>query len=157
MTGAGALDRPSPAPHHRTMTMPEDLSRCLVLNTVAAARTLLRRYDAKLKPYGVTVQQFSLLAAIRFNPGDPVANLAPKIALDRTSLSRNLDRIEERGLVTRIANTGNSRICALTPAGDALLDSLLGEWQLAQAELLDGIGETEADTYLRLARRFSRD
>ena len=139
------------------MTMPDDLSRCLVLNTVAAARTLLRRYDAKLKPYGVTVQQFSLLAVIRFNPGEPAANLAPKIALDRTSLSRNLDRIEERGLVARVANTGNSRICALTPAGDALLDNLLEEWRKAQAELLTGFNSSEAETYLRIARQFSRN
>ena len=139
------------------MTMPDDLSRCLVLNTVAAARTLLRRYDAKLKPYGVTVQQFSLLAVIRFNPGEPAANLAPKIALDRTSLSRNLDRIEERGLVARVANTGNSRICVLTPAGDALLDNLLEEWRLAQAELLTGFNSAEAETYLRIARQFSKD
>jgi hypothetical protein len=36
------------------MFLPDDLSKCLVLNTVAEARTLLRRNDARLKSLDVT-------------------------------------------------------------------------------------------------------
>lgn len=135
--------------------MPDALSRCLVLNTVAAARTLLRRYDAKLKPHGVTVQQFALLAAIRFHPGEPVASLAQKVSLDRTGLTRSLDLLAGKGLIRRAAASGNLRVCELTQAGDQLLDSLLGEWQEAQSALLAGIGEAEAAAYLRVARHLT--
>lgn len=139
------------------MEMPDALARCLVLNTVAAARTLLRRYDAQLKPYGVTVQQFALLAAIRFHPDAPVALLAQKVALDRTSLTRALDLLEGKGLVQRAAGSGNRRLCELTEAGNGLLDSLLGAWQAAQAELSAGLAPDEAETYLRVARRFQQE
>ena len=71
------------------MTLPNDLSKCLVLNTIAAARTLLRRYDAKLKPFGVTAQQFWLLAAIRFYPGEPVATLAQRVSRCGIAFCRN--------------------------------------------------------------------
>ena len=138
------------------MPMADDLSRCLVLNTVAAARTLLRRGDAKLKPFGVTVQQFSLLAAIRLHPGEPVATLAPRVFLDRTSLTRNLDLLERKGLVRRISGaTGNLRLCELTEQGGALLHQLLPEWQRSQSELMKGISGQDAETYLRITKQLS--
>lgn len=136
--------------------MPEDLSKCLVLNTIAAARSLLRRYDAKLKPFGVTVQQFSLLAAIRFNPGEPVAVLAERVLLDRTSLTRNLDLLENKGLVRRIHGlSGNARVCELTEQGNELLDRLQPEWQRSKDELMEGLPDGDSETYLRIAKHLS--
>jgi DNA-binding MarR family transcriptional regulator len=138
------------------MSMPDELSRCLVLNTIAAARTLLRQGDAKLKPFGVTVQQFSLLAAIRFHPDEPVMSLAQRILLDRTSLTRNLDLLEQKGLVRRISKAvGNARLCELTESGNHLLDQLLVEWQQAQTGLLKGFSKEEAATYLQMAKHFA--
>lgn len=135
------------------MALPDDLSKCLVMNTIAAARTLLRRYDAKLKPFGVTAQQFWLLAAIRFHPGEPVATLAQRVLLDRTSLTRNLDLLERKGLVRRASGAvGNARLCELTESGDTVLDRLLPEWQQAQSELMEGLSNQDAETYLRVAR-----
>ncbi len=141
----------------RFMSMPEALSQCLVLNTIAAARALTRVADARFKPFGVTVQQFSLLAAIRFNPDEPVKNLAERISLDRTSLTRNLDLLEKKGLVRRIAQAaGNARICALTESGNSLLDQLLEEWQQAQKGIIAGFSERDADAYIRISKHFMK-
>lgn len=138
------------------MSMPDALSDCLVLNTVAAARLLLRRYDAELKPCGVTVQQFSLLAAIRYFPGEPATALAQRVFLDRTSLIRNLDLLERKGLVRRPQESGgNARLCELTEAGSRVLDLLLPKWQSARSLLMQDISEADATTYLRVARRLS--
>jgi DNA-binding MarR family transcriptional regulator len=118
---------------------------------------LLRRGDAKLKPFGVTVQQFSLLAAIRFYPGEPVATLAPRVFLDRTSLTRNLDLLERKGLVRRISGaTGNLRLCELTDQGVTLLDRLLPEWLRSGSELMEGISGQDAEAYLRVAKQLSQ-
>jgi DNA-binding MarR family transcriptional regulator len=140
------------------MPLPDDLSKCPILNTVTAARKLLRRYDANLKPFGVTVQQFSLLASIRFYPDEPVASLARRVFLDRTSLTRNLDLLERKRLVRRASGTvGNARLCELTEQGDALLDHLLPEWQQSTSELMKGLLDEDAETYLRVARHLSLD
>ncbi|HWT64441.1 MAG TPA: MarR family transcriptional regulator [Ochrobactrum sp.] len=126
-----------------------------MLNTVAAARTLLRRGDAALKPFGVTVQQFSLLAAIRLHEGKPVTSLAQRIHLDRTSLTRNLNLLERKGLVRRNAETvGNVRICTLTEEGNRLFDQLLPVWKGTRTELLKTISVDDAETYLNVARQF---
>lgn len=136
--------------------MPEALSQCLVLNTISAARALARVGDAQFKPYGVTVQQFSLLSAIRYNPDEPVKNLAERISLDRTSLTRNLDLLEKKGLVQRIAQTaGNMRICELTEGGNQLLDQLLKEWQQAQQAIVKGFSAEDVEAYLRIAKHFA--
>lgn len=140
------------------MPLPDDLSQCLVLNTIAAARTLLRRYDARLKPFGVTVQQFALLAAILLHPGEPVATLAQRVLLDRTSLTRNLDLLERKGLVRRVSGTaGNARLCELTEQGDMALDRLLPEWQQSKSELMEGLSPQATETYLRVAKHLSQE
>jgi DNA-binding MarR family transcriptional regulator len=139
------------------MPLPDDLADCLVLNTVAAARTLLRRNDARLKPFGITVQQFALLAAIRLHPDEPVAKLTQRVLLDRTSLTRNLDLLERKGLVRRRSGTtGNVRLCELTKEGNAVLDRVVPEWKRAGSRLMDGVSERDAEAYLRVARYFSR-
>ncbi|CAH1660167.1 HTH marR-type domain-containing protein [Hyphomicrobiales bacterium] len=140
------------------MPLPDDLSQCLVLNTVAAARSLLRRNDARLKPFGVTVQQFSLLAAIRFHPDEPVATLAQRVLVDRTSLIRNLDLLDRKGLVRRVAGkVGNTRVCELTEQGDILLDRLLLEWQRPRARLTEGLSDQDVEAYLRVSRHLSQE
>ncbi|NPD17156.1 MarR family transcriptional regulator [Xinfangfangia sp. D13-10-4-6] len=139
------------------MESSDNFSTCLVLNTVSAARILLRRYDQRLKIHGVTVQQFALLSAIRFHPSSPVASFAQKVALDRTSLTRSLDLLERKGLVRRLSGSGNARLCALSEIGDRLLDTLRGEWQAAQSELLSRVSAEEAATYLQVARALSEE
>ena len=132
-------------------------AKCLVLNTVSAARILLRRYDQQLKVYGVTVQQFALVSLIRMHPSEPVAGLAQRVALDRTSLTRNLNLLEKKGLIQRVAGAGNARRCVLTPAGERLQDDLDREWLAAQNHLLSRVTADEADTYLRVARALSKE
>ncbi len=126
------------------------------MNTVVAARTLLRRYDAKLKPYGVTVQQFSLLGSLRQHPGESVAEMANRVRIDRTSLTRNLDLLERKGLVRRVEAHGNTRRCELTKAGDRLLSRLIEEWKQAQAQLLAELDADDAAAYLRVSKQMSR-
>jgi hypothetical protein len=85
----------------RSMTAKVDFSRCLLLHTVMAARALSRRYDERMKPFGVTVAQFAVMMTVRRNAGQTVSAMAARIAMDRTTLSRNLDLLERKGLVVK--------------------------------------------------------
>ena len=74
---------------------------------------MTRKYDAQLRGHGVTVAQFSLMAAVRSNPGCSVRALAVRIDMERTALSRNLTVLERRGLIaagpTRTCRRGSAR------------------------------------------------
>ncbi|WP_146739712.1 MarR family winged helix-turn-helix transcriptional regulator [Hyphomonas pacifica] len=65
-----------------------------------AARRITREYDDALRPVGLTVTQFGLLNSVdRYEP-DSISELADLLALDRTTLSRNLKPLEKAGLIS---------------------------------------------------------
>ncbi len=137
--------------------MVDDFSQCLVSNTRMAARAVTRRYDAYLRPYGITATQFSLLGAIHQIPGATVTELAEVRGFERTTLTRNLDRLEQMGLVAAAHPVrGNGRISVLTPKGDALLDKLLPLWRKAQAEMKAELSRETFDDSIKMLRRLSK-
>lgn len=137
--------------------MEVDFSSCLVFNTRMAARAVTRRYDGLLRPYGVTSAQFSLLGGIRRGEGQTVSELAEKNGIDRTSLTRNLDRLEKMGLIVSLpAVRGNARICDLTEAGEALVAKLVPLWFEAQGEMRNLLSASDFSTTLDVLKRLSR-
>ena len=137
--------------------MQVDFSTCLVFNTRMAARAVTRRYDALLRPYGVTAAQFSLLGGIRRGEGQTVSELADKNGIDRTGLTRNIDRLERMGLIaSRPADKGNGRVCDLTEKGEALVEELVPLWLKAQAEMRELLSASDFSTTLTVLKRLSR-
>jgi len=116
--------------------MTYEFSDCLLLNTVMAARAMTRRYDAQLQRFGVSVVQFSVLMVLRHGRQEPVSHMAERIAMDRTTLIRNLELLTRKGLVSSApAAKGNGRSFTLTPQGRSLADELMPHWQAAQKEV----------------------
>ncbi len=116
--------------------MQPDFTTCLVFNTRMAARAVTRRYDAVLRPHNLTAAQFALLGSMSPTLGQNVTELAEHNGIERTSLTRNLDRLERRGLIaSEAAGSGNGRLCRLTPEGEAMLEMLTPLWQQAQDEM----------------------
>jgi DNA-binding MarR family transcriptional regulator len=128
--------------------MTDDFSQCMVSNTRMAARAITRRYDAYLRPFGMTAAQFSLLGGLRELAGATVSEVAEQRGFDRTTLTRNLDKLQEMGLVeSHQREHGNARIAQITLKGEALIDRLLPLWRQAQTEMQtelsrDGFAET---------------
>jgi len=122
--------------HDYLSVMDDDLTECLVLNTRMAARAVTRRYDRALRPFGITAAQFSILTSMVARPERSVTDMARSIAIDRTTLSRNLDLLVRKGLVSgHEADKGNGRLVALTNEGNDLVQKLLPQWRQAQAEM----------------------
>ncbi|HQZ13670.1 MAG TPA: MarR family winged helix-turn-helix transcriptional regulator [Devosia sp.] len=136
--------------------MLDDFTQCMVTNSRMAARAITRRYDRHLRSYGVTSTQLSLLAAIRDMGGRTVSELAESRGFDRTTLTRNLDRLEAMGLIeSHAAERGNGRLCTMTPSGSSLMQELLPAWREAQDEMRGLLGEgfeATLDVLKRLAR-----
>ena len=113
-----------------------EFSDCLLLNTVMAARAMTRRYDAQLQRFGVSVVQFSVLMVLRQGQQEPVSHMAERIAMDRTTLIRNLELLTRKGLVAAApATKGNGRSFTLSAEGKRLAEELVPHWQAAQAEV----------------------
>lgn len=136
--------------------MTDDFSLCMVSNTRKAARAITRRYDAYARPFGITSTQFSLLGTLASGGDQTVSELAEERGFERTTLTRNLDRLEAMGLVTsRPRDTGNGRLCSLTPAGKSLLDRMLPVWRKAQDEIRAELGPEAFDQTIATLQRLA--
>src|SRR6202165_4881667 len=73
---------------------------CLCLHLQRAARAVARRFDAALRPLGLTNGQFSLLMSLNRPEAASIGGVSTLLAMDRTTLTANLKPLERRGLVT---------------------------------------------------------
>jgi DNA-binding MarR family transcriptional regulator len=135
--------------------MADDFTQCMLSNSRMAARAITRRYDAYLRPHGVTATQLSLLGSIRTLPGSSVSQLAEAKGFERTTLTRNLDKLEQMGLLISTTQ-GRGRIAQMTPKGTALLRELLPLWRQAQAELRAELSSETFDQSINTLKRLSK-
>jgi len=110
---------------------------CLCLHTQRAARALARLFDNALRPFGLSNGQFSLLMALNRPEPPTIGELAPFLAMDRTSLTAALKPLERRGLVLIEADKTDrrSRRVRIAPEGVALLEDALPTWRETHARL----------------------
>lgn len=91
---------------------------------LAGIRALVRRFAvserADVACCGMTVAQSATLEALRAG-GMRIVDLGRRLGVSPSTLSRNLDRLEERGLVERRPDGRDARACVvgLTKAGRA--------------------------------------
>jgi DNA-binding MarR family transcriptional regulator len=132
--------------------------RCLCLHVQRAARALARRFDAELKPYGLTSGQFSLLVALNRPEPPRMRDLAPFLAMDRTTLTAALKPLERRGLVRAEADAGDARArrLRLTEAGRDRLAAALPAWRAAHAALDAELASPDAEALRADLRALAR-
>src|SRR5215470_2035975 len=98
------------------------IETCACTHLRTAARLITRAYDEALRPAGVNASQLAILTAIDVDEATSIAGLSKRLAMDRTTLSRNLKPLESAGLV-RLGAEGwkRSKTVQLTPQGRKLL------------------------------------
>lgn len=109
------------------MTLDDQLCYALYSASMAVQRT----YKPLLDRMGITYPQFLVLNLLWHDGQQTVGGLAEKLALESSTLTPLLKRLEAAGLVTRTRNPRNERevLIETTPAGETLRDEAgcLGE------------------------------
>jgi DNA-binding MarR family transcriptional regulator len=126
---------------------------CLCLASRKAARAITRHYERHLRAHGLHATQFSVLAVLAIGGPKAIGALAEALATERTTLTRNLALLEERGLVGSSAgHDARTRIVSITRKGREMLARAFPAWRKAQAALAGSIGPAAASSLKRLAR-----
>ena len=122
-------------------TLEEVARDCAVMRTRMAARSLTRAYNEALRPLGLMTTQFTLLVAIKRGAPGSISQLAERLAMERTTLTRNLQLLVKAGLV-EVGPEGyrRARALSLTAAGEAKLAEALPVWRAAQDRLVAKLG-----------------
>ncbi len=134
---------------------------CTSFNLRKASRAITQFYDDALRDSGLKSTQFSLLAAAGTAGALPISRLAEEMAMDRTTLTRNLKPLEDGGLI-RIESGHDRRVrrVSLTPDGEAALERALPLWRKVQTGLIDRMGDQRWGDLLRnlqAARRAAQE
>lgn len=123
------------------VTETEVRESCAALRTRMAARKLTRAYDRALKPVGLKITQFTLLIAVDEGRMKSLTALADLLALERSSLVRNVKLLEEEGLIEAgPTGAGRSLGLKLTRQGRKVLTQALPLWRKAQDEVETNLG-----------------
>src|SRR2546428_10349737 len=123
---AGSGDRIAPMERPATGVSGEResvrLSPCVCSTLRMVSRAVTQLYDDVLRPSGLRVTQFSMLAAIARLEEANLRQLEEALAIDQTTLTRSLGLLERDGLTERVAHP-DRRIKAMrpTPRGRAVL------------------------------------
>jgi len=134
------------------MTLDDALCHCLALRQ--ASRTITNAYDAALAPTGLRVTQFSILLTLSERSPMTVNELASKLVLDRTTLTRNLKPLERDELLSTGPgeHDARERLIALTAAGRAKLAEAMPPWRDAQKAFERQIGKMKTTELRALLR-----
>ena len=110
--------------------------------------------QALLDPHGITLAQWVILSALWREDQLTVADLASYSGNAAPATSRIVDRMAERGLVSRQNDPKDRRAVrvVLTQKGQAL-DHLAQMHEMVNTVMLDGISEEDASTLFALLER----
>jgi DNA-binding MarR family transcriptional regulator len=135
------MNQPNPATGRLTAAP----SGCTCLRLRKAARRVSQIYDHALAPYNLTVTQYGLLGHIRTLDGVGIGALADELAMDPTTLTRNLRPLEARKLVVAVPDVRDrrNRNLHLTEAGRAALSAARPGWDAAQKKIAALLGERD--------------
>jgi DNA-binding MarR family transcriptional regulator len=115
---------------------------CLCLHLQRAARAVGRRFDAALRPLGLTNGQFSLMMSLNAPEPPSIGMISTLLAMDRTTLTAALKPLERRGLVSVAVNESDRRAkrLSLTQSGRRLLAKAVPIWTREHAAVEKRLG-----------------
>jgi DNA-binding MarR family transcriptional regulator len=121
MVRAGSMTR-----HSNTRPVPPaaafDLEHHLFFWVTQVLDRRDRHLAAALKPFGLRVPEWRVLASLQARHRMSMSELADTTSIERTTLSRTVDRMVRRAWIVRLSDTSDARVTRLAPtaAGEKL-------------------------------------
>ena len=143
--------------HHMTLPVPSEaplppqaiIEVCFCHHARRTARAISRVFDEALAPAGIKSNQFNILVAIAAGDVTSVGTVAKMLAMDRTTLSRNLKPLREAGYISSEGGAGRRPdALTLTETGQAVLNRAVSYWRGAQRVLTERLGASQSSLLL---------
>ena len=110
----------------KSLAQQHGLQNCACFNVRKSARVLTQHYDTAMQSVDLRATQFTILGVLTANSGSTVTDLADFLMMDRTTLTRNLRPLENKGLVkTRAGDDRRTRLIELSKKGKNKLEKAI--------------------------------
>ena len=138
---------------HINMTKALDLNsmeNCVCFNLRWVSRAFSQFFVSQLNQHGLLPTQTPILGLLYAKPEASMAEVSDWLAMDRTTLVRNLRPLERDGLVKATGKgRGNKVSLTLTPKGRKILEKFLPDWRVAQQKVIRTLGPARWTEILR--------
>ena len=138
-----------------------DLSGMAVIGRIGRLeRSLAPKLAEVFAGHGLEAWEFDVLATLR-RSGEPhrltAGELLDSMMVTSGAVTHRIDRLEERGLVSRERDPADGRrvLVALTTAGRRVVDAAVADHTANEAELVGGLSDREREQLVRLLRRLA--
>jgi DNA-binding MarR family transcriptional regulator len=120
------------------------------LTQVIGARD--RELAQGLRDFGLRVPEWRALAALYARQKCTMTELADLASIDRTTLTRTVDRMQDAGWLTRLADAEDMRVTrlALTAAGRKMFERIWPEVQRLNELALSGLSSAQIESLRRI-------
>jgi len=131
-----------------------------VTSVMRAQQILLARFNALLRPHGITFPRYEALMLLSFTRAGalPLGKIGERLQVHRTSVTNIIDKLEADGLVRRIPHSEDRRatLAEITPRGREIAAAATEE---LNAELfgLGGLNPDEQEQLTGLLRTLRVD
>jgi len=133
---------------------------CVGMRARVINRAISAIYQEELRPWKVTISQTNLLVAIASHGPLGPRDLVKPMQMDKSTLSRNLERMREQGWIAvepEEGHPGPSKRLAITDEGRTLLKALTPGWRRAQVRLERLLGRTLLTSLDDVSRRLVQE
>lgn len=132
------------------------LAKAVAAACIAGRVRLLNRvitniYDRALQPLGLKINQANILVMLSFTAQASSVDIARVLLMEKSTVSRNVERMRKKGWIAVAAkDDGQLQVITVTPAGRALLAAAHAEWEKAQKQAMELLGEEGVAAILKL-------
>ncbi len=136
-------------------TTPKNQCICKIVRDTA--RSLTNAYDRALAPSGLRTTQYTMLSVLK---GQSVANvnqLSELLGIDQTTTTRNLNVLEDAGLVSRVPHHDpRVKLMKLTPKGKQKREIAKERWKEMQHHITSAISADEWRTFQKVLQTIEK-
>jgi DNA-binding MarR family transcriptional regulator len=112
-------------------------------------------FQEKCAAFEITPLQYSLLSALAVRKAADQTTLAADVALDRTTTTGALKRLQSRNFIERAIDRHDrrARLCRLTAAGSRLLAKIEASAREAHRDTLSSLSKTDQKRFVAMMQR----
>ncbi len=99
--------------------MVNELDEYICFNIGRVMRRVYEHYDSRLSPFNLTTPQYMVFNALWMGDGITIGELGQRVALDGSTITGILDRMEKNGYVERRPNAEDRRSALVYLTGKA--------------------------------------
>jgi len=125
------------------------LQDCFLHRIRLLSRTITSIFDEALKPMDLKVTQMNMLGVVtKLGPITP-SDLCQKLSMDKSTLSRNVDRLIEYGWLELIpGDNSRSHQLKITEKGRGIINKASNYWKQAQAKTRKILGKDGSEAVM---------